>query len=129
MFKNNFFYINFVLYFFLLVTLKYIENKNYFDLNIFVKSLKKFEIDNNFPTKNIYAESPSLLLDNGIDKFNLTKLIYDDIYLRYKIIANNYPKKFDKNSVFFISLKEESNEDCRNIDLNKKYLKLVKCAY
>ena len=130
MFKKKFFYKNLLLYFFLFTTFKYIENKSFFNYDIFIKSFKNFKVDNNFPITNKYAESASLLLDNKIDSFNLSFSIYEDVYLRYKIITLNYPKKFDKNSVFFISFKEDMvNKNCINIDLEKKYLKLIKCTY
>ena len=129
MFKKKFFYINLILYFFLFTTFKYIENKNFFNYDIFIKSFKNFKVDNNFPIPNKYAESTALLLDNKIDSFNLSFSIYEDVYLKYKIITQNYPKKFDQSSAFFISLKEDkNNKNCKNIDLEKKYLKLIKCA-
>ena len=130
MFKKKFFYINLILYFFLFTTFKYIENKSFFNYDIFIKSFKNFKVDNNFPITNKYAESAALLLDNKIDSFNLSLSIYEDVYLRYKIVTLNYPKKFDQNSVFFISFKEDKdNKNCINIDLEKKYLKLIKCVY
>jgi hypothetical protein len=126
--KKKFIYKNLLLYFFLFAIFKYIENKNYFNYDIFIKSFNNFEVNNNFPIKNKYAESATLLFDNKIDSFNLSDSIYEDVYLRYKIITLNYPKKFDQNSVFFISFKEdEKKKNCKNIDLEKKYLKLIKC--
>ena len=54
--------------------------------------------------------------------------MHKDVYIVYKVIILNYPKKFDKNSQFFFSFKEEKvGPNCSIVDNNKKYLKIIKC--
>jgi hypothetical protein len=117
-----------ILYFLLFIAFKYIFNRNFFDIKIFIKSFESFETTENFPIVNKYYESFDLLKNNNINFFNFTPDLSKDVYLFYKIIILNYPKKFDKNSEFFFSLKnEEVNQNCLVVDNNKKHLKLIKC--
>lgn len=124
--KKKFFYINIFLYFTLFLLLNYVENKSLWKFKILKDSFTNNEISEDFPIKNIYFESKPLLKKNNIIHFSLSKKIYDQTYLRFKIITLVYPARYKKNANYFLTLHDESFNECDVIE-KRKYLKLLLC--
>ena len=104
----------------------YVENKSLWKFEILKKSFTYNEISENFPIKNIYFESKPLLRENNITYFNLSKKIFDQTYLRFKIITFVYPIRYKNNANYFLTLNDEIAHECDVIE-KRKYLKLLKC--
>ena len=124
--KNKKTFIKLILYLVLFVTVKYTENKSLWHYEIFKNSFNKYEVTETFPINNIYFETPILLNNFSLNHFNLSNEVYKDGYIRFKIITQNYPKKFNKDSMYYLSFIDENNDNCIQIE-KKKFFKLLKC--
>tara|TARA_Y100000389_G_scaffold59534_1_gene55606 strand:- start:6143 stop:6529 length:387 start_codon:yes stop_codon:yes gene_type:complete len=124
--KNKKIFITLTLYLVLFVTIKYTENKSLWHYKIFKNSLIKYEVTKTFPINNIYFETPSLLNNFSLNQFNISDEVYNDGYIRFKIITQNYPKKFNKDSPYFLSFINEKEHNCTQLE-KKIFFKLLKC--
>ena len=138
-FKNK---LNLFLFFLLIINLIYIKNISYFKLEILINSFNK----NWIPVYSIYRpeviESKYLLNKHRISKFNVSQKIIGekdldfssantikatDLYTYFRIVAYNYPIRFDSQSKYFLFfLNEKTYEKCKELDKGK-YLKLLIC--
>ena len=138
-FKNK---LNVFLFFLLIINLIYIKNISYFNLEILINSFNK----NWIPVYSIYRpeviESKYLLNKHRISKFNVSQKIIGetdldfssanaikatDLYSYFRILAYNYPIRFDSQSKYFLFfLNEKTSEKCKALDKGK-YLKLLIC--
>ena len=138
-FKNK---LNLFLFFLLIINLIYIKNISYFKLEILKNSFNK----NWIPVYSIYRpeviESKYLLNKHKISKFNVSQKIIGekdldfssantikatDLYTYFRIVAYNYPIRFDSQSKYFLFfLNEKTSEKCKALDKGK-YLKLLIC--
>ena len=138
-FKNI---LNLFLFFLLVINLIYIKNISYFNLEILINSFNK----NWIPVYSIYRpeviESKYLLNKHRISKFNVSQKIIGetdldfssantikatDLYTYFRIVAYNYPIRFDSQSKYFLFfLNEKTPEKCKALDKGK-YLKLLIC--
>ena len=138
-FKNK---LNLFLFFLLIINLIYIKNISYFNLEILKNSFNK----NWIPVYSIYRseviESKYLLNKHRISKFNVSQKIIGetdldfssantikatDLYTYFRIVAYNYPIRFDSQSKYFLFfLNEKTSEKCKALDKGK-YLKLLIC--
>ena len=138
-FKNK---LNLFLFFLLIINLIYIKNISYFKLEIIKNSFNK----NWIPVYSIYRpeviESKYLLNKHRISKFNVSQKIIGekdldfssantikatDLYTYFRIVAYNYPIRFDSQSKYFLFfLNEKTSEKCKALDKGK-YLKLLIC--
>ena len=138
-FKNK---LNLFLFLLLIINLIYIKNISYFNLEILINSFNK----NWIPVYSIYRpeviESKYLLNKHRISKFNVSQKIIGetdldfssantiketDLYTYFRILAYNYPIRFDSQSKYFLFfLNEKTSEKCKALDKGK-YLKLLIC--
>ena len=138
-FKNK---LNLFLFFLLIINLIYIKNISYFNLEILINSFNK----NWIPVYSIYRpeviESKYLLNKHRISKFNVSQKIIGetdldfssadtiketDLYTYFRIVAYNYPIRFDSQSKYFLFFQnEKTSEKCKILDKGK-YLKLLIC--
>ena len=138
-FRNK---LNLFLFFLLIINLIYIKNISYFNLEILINSFNK----NWIPVYSIYRpeviESNYLLNKHRISKFNVSQKIIGetdldfssastikatDLYTYFRIVAYNYPIRFDSQSKYFLFfLNEKTSEKCKALDKGK-YLKLLIC--
>ena len=138
-FKNK---LNLFLFFLLIINLIYIKNISYFNLEILINSFNK----NWIPVYSIYRpeviESKYLLNKHRISKFSVSQKIIGetdldfssantikatDVYTYFRIVAYNYPIRFDSQSKYFLFfLNEKTSEKCKELDKGK-YLKLLIC--
>ena len=138
-FRNK---LNLFLFFLLIINLIYIKNISYFKLEIIKNSFNK----NWIPIYSIYRseviESKYLLNKHRISKFNVSQKIIGetdldfssantikatDLYSYFRILAYNYPIRFDSQSKYFLFfLNEKTSEKCKELDKGK-YLKLLIC--
>ena len=138
-FKNK---LNLFLFFLLIINLIYIKNISYFKLEIIKNSFNK----NWIPVYSIYRpeviESKYLLNKHRISKFNVSQKIIGetdldfssantikatDLYTYFRIVAYNYPIRFDSQSKYFLFfLNEKTSEKCKTLEKGK-YLKLLIC--
>jgi len=138
-FKNK---LNLFLFFLIIINLIYIKNISYFKLEILKNSFNK----NWIPIYSIYRpeviESKYLLNKHKISKFNVSQKIIGekdldfssantikatDLYTYFRIVAYNYPIRFDSQSKYFLFfLNEKTSEKCKALDKGK-YLKLLIC--
>ena len=138
-FKNK---LNLFLFFLLIINLIYIKNISYFKLEIIKNSFNK----NWIPVYSIYRpeviESKYLLNKHRISKFNVSQKIIGetdldfssadtikaiDLYTYFRIVAYNYPIRFDSQSKYFLFfLNEKTSGKCKALDKGK-YLKLLIC--
>ena len=138
-FKNK---LSLFLFFLLIINLIYIKNISYFKLEIIKNSFNK----NWIPIYSIYRpeviESKYLLNKHRISKFNVSQKIIGetdldfssadtiketDLYTYFRIVAYNYPIRFDSQSKYFLFfLNEKTSEKCKALDKGK-YLKLLIC--
>ena len=138
-FKNK---LNLFLFFLLITNLIYIKNISYFKLEIIKNSFNK----NWIPIYSIYRseviESKYLLNKHRISKFNVSQKIIGetdldfssanaikatDLYSYFRILAYNYPIRFDSQSKYFLFFQnEKTSEKCKILDKGK-YLKLLIC--
>ena len=134
--------LNLFLFFLLMINLIYIKNISYFKLEIIKNSFNK----NWIPVYSIYRpeviESKYLLNKHRISKFNVSQKIIGetdldfssantikatDLYTYFRIVAYNYPIRFDSQSKYFLFfLNEKTSEKCKALDKGK-YLKLLIC--
>ena len=124
--QKKIFFIYLSLYIIMFLLLKYVENKSLWKFEILKNSFTNNEISENFPIKNIYFESKPLLKENDISYFNLSEELYDQTYLRFKIITLVYPARYRNNAKYFLAIKDEVVDGC-NIIEKRKYLKLLSC--
>ena len=130
------------LFLLLIINLIYIKNISYFNLEILINSFNK----NWIPVYSIYRpeviESKYLLNKHRISKFNVSQKIIGetdldfssantikatDLYTYFRIVAYNYPIRFDSQSKYFLFfLNEKTSEKCKALDKGK-YLKLLIC--
>ena len=138
-FRNK---LNLFLFFLLIINLIYIKNISYFKLEILKNSFNK----NWIPVYSIYRpeviESKYLLNKHRIGKFNVSQKIIGetdldfssantikstDLYTYFRMVAYNYPIRFDSQSKYFLFfLNEKTSEKCKALDKGK-YLKLLIC--
>lgn len=120
-------FLTFFLYIILIYSFFHIEKHNRFNFEIFLNSFKEFDITNDFPIKNEFFESISLLNNNNINLFSLSDKVYKEEYLRFKIIVTNYPKKYDINSTYIIALANETmDSNCITVEKGI-FLKIIQC--
>jgi len=124
--KKKTFYIYIFLYLMMFLLFKYVENKSLWKFQILKNSFSNNEISENFPIKNIYFEAKPLLKKNDINFFNLSQKLYDQAYLRFKIITLVYPARYKDNVNYFLAFNDEVMDGCNIIEKNK-YLKLLSC--